>query len=330
MHRTNYSLLSLLALIAIVGLPRPASADNAAEARALFDAAKASAKAGDCATAVPKFAKSYQLDPKPGTLRNLGYCEEQLGRIASAWRHFREVIEKFPASNHVEYARERTAALEARVPKLTIRLAGGARDGITITLDGESVPQADVGKALAVDPGEHEIAVSASGRALARYDITIAEGEKRDEVVRSATLLTEHDEKGKASEANPDAGDQSANTMDPLGEGRTVALIVGGGGLTAGVVAAIAYLTARNAKESADKAAREGRASDMAHDRAEQNSWHSASIVLGAVSAAAVGSAVVLWIIAKPAPQAASANSRLRAVPVVGNRVAIVALEGRW
>ncbi len=240
------------------------------------------------------------------------------------------MIEKFPGSDHVAYAKERVAALEPRVPRLTIKLADGAPDGTKVTLDGQEVAAGDIGNPLPVDPGQHVIDVTAPGRETTVYKVRLVEGEKREAIVRSATLLTHPGEQGDASDTKRHPGDQSASTTNPLGEGRIVALIVAGAGLAAGAAAGIAFRSARNAKESADKAAREGRASDMAHDRTEQESWHSASIVLGAVSAAAVGSAAVLWILAKPPQDTAPRSSRPRVMPVLGNRAAIIAIEGIW
>ena len=322
MHRTNYSLLSLLALIAIVGLARPASADNAAEARALFDAAKASAKAGDCATAVPKFTKSYQLDPKPGTLRNLGYCEEQLGRIASAWRHFREVIQKFPQSDHVEYANERATALEPRVPKLTITLADGTPEGTKIKLDGEEVAPSDVGTPLAVDPGEHEIEVIAPGRDRATYDVELEEVETKTlDVEPGSNELTRAEAEGRGS----------SSIEQGTSNWRTIGMASAGGGA---VLFGIGLLVLKPAAEAKSKSidddcggtARTNCPPAAQDDYDTAKGLKTATYLAYGVGGAAVLAGLGLWLLAPPSSQ----NGRLRIEPTLGPSNAAIRVTGGW
>src|SRR5258707_10266347 len=111
----------------LLGAPRTALADvsptDKATAQALFDQAKQLAVAGKYAEACPKFEESERLDPGIGTQFQLANCYEHAGRIASAWTLFLEVASVSRGAKQPErekVARERAAALETKIPKLTI------------------------------------------------------------------------------------------------------------------------------------------------------------------------------------------------------------------
>ena len=58
-------------------------------------------------------------DPAAGTLFNLADCEERTGKLASAWQHYKQAAEQFPAGDErVAVANEHATKLEKRAPKL--------------------------------------------------------------------------------------------------------------------------------------------------------------------------------------------------------------------
>src|SRR5439155_15265716 len=73
-----------------------ADAEPAAVAQALFEQARQDMKHGDYRAACPKLVESERIDPANGTLFNLMLCEEQLGKIASAWLHAKELLDRLP------------------------------------------------------------------------------------------------------------------------------------------------------------------------------------------------------------------------------------------
>src|SRR5687767_11843809 len=92
-----------LALLIFQGfslLPAAASAQppqgDAAASEALFREGRRLMKAGDYEGACPKLEESLRLDPALGTLFNLASCEEQLGRWATAWQHWRQAADQLP------------------------------------------------------------------------------------------------------------------------------------------------------------------------------------------------------------------------------------------
>jgi serine/threonine-protein kinase len=139
---------------------RAADASTDAEAAdALFQEGRALLEGGHCAEAIPKFVASQRLDRGVGTLLNLAFCEEQLGKTASAWRHYGEAADAAHAAGETErerIARSRAAALEPNVPKLTITV-GAPVPELEVDLDGAPMPRASLGSPIPVDPGPHAV-----------------------------------------------------------------------------------------------------------------------------------------------------------------------------
>jgi RNA polymerase sigma factor (sigma-70 family) len=68
----------------------------------------------DFATACPKFAESYRLDPAAGTLVGLALCNEGEGKSASAWAEFLLVAREAKKSGRRPRAARARARGEAR------------------------------------------------------------------------------------------------------------------------------------------------------------------------------------------------------------------------
>ncbi|HSO31078.1 MAG TPA: hypothetical protein VLT33_01145, partial [Labilithrix sp.] len=167
---------------AVLGTARVASARDSAAGEALYRAAKESAKKGDWEKACAQFAESQRLDPAPGTLVNLADCEEHRGLVTSAWSHFTEVQPQFkPGDARAAYAREHAAALEKRIPRLTIRLQAGAPASARVFRDEEELKGASLGVPLPVDPGKHVVVVKV-GTAEARFPVTAVESQTAEVV----------------------------------------------------------------------------------------------------------------------------------------------------
>ena len=185
-HRTMH----LAALLLVAVLPAaPALADDLAKitAEQLFQEGKALARQGEYTEACARFAASQRLEPAIGTQLNLADCLEHIGKLASAWAHYREVIplaERQRQGARVAIARARAAALEPRVPRLIVRIDGdelerrdAAGQPVEVTRDGMILERILWGTPLYVDPGRHE--VTATGSCLHPFleVVTVAEGE---------------------------------------------------------------------------------------------------------------------------------------------------------
>jgi hypothetical protein len=174
---------TLLVASGVLCLARPAAARDSAAGEALYRAAKESAKKGDWEKACAQFAESQRLDPAPGTLVNLADCEEHRGLVTSAWSHFTEVQPQFkPGDARAAYARDHAAALEKRIPHLTIKLQPGAPASARVFRDEEELKGASLGVPLPVDPGKHVVVVKV-GSAESRFPVTAVESQTAEVVV---------------------------------------------------------------------------------------------------------------------------------------------------
>jgi hypothetical protein len=188
----------------------PAQADNKATAEALFSEGRTLATAGNCAEAIPKFQASQRLDPGVGTLLNLAECYEKVGRTASAWAEYREVISlarQAGSKDREELATQKSKALEPKLSRLAIKVAGDAA-GVTVTRDGEAVQAAELGVAIPVDPGKHVIEASAPGKKT--HSVTVEIGAEADSQVVEIPELA-------AGEAGPGPGDEAKGAKSIVG-----------------------------------------------------------------------------------------------------------------
>jgi hypothetical protein len=208
--------------------PAPAwagAADPAAEAKELFQQARAALKLGEHAEALVLLRKSHRRFPKPGTLLNMAECEDRLGLIASAYQHFQELTTMLPADDkRFSLAQKRAAELEPWVPRLRIDLASGVPTSTSVIRDRTEVGPSSLGVELPVDPGEHVIVVTAPGRAERLYRVKLGEGAREN-------MKVEPGQKIAKDTAKPVHGPPTAGIV--LASVGGLALIVGGvtGGL---------------------------------------------------------------------------------------------------
>jgi hypothetical protein len=140
--------------------------------------------------ACSNFRESERLDPGVGTLLNLADCEEKIGRLASAWQFWREAIDMMGQSDErLSYARGRSSALDRRVPRLTITLAGADGDATRVLRDDLELGSASLGSPLPVDPGSHVVRVTAAGFAESKVVVTVAEGERKSIEVKPGARI---------------------------------------------------------------------------------------------------------------------------------------------
>jgi hypothetical protein len=143
------------------------SPDSKAAAQALFDEGRSLVAHQQFAEACPKFAESQRLDPGIGTELWLADCYENNGQVASAWASFKEAAAAASLGHDKReaVARDRAAALEAKIPRLMVVVSdAAASQGLEVRRDGMIMASTTWGFALPVDPGAHTIAASAIGR----------------------------------------------------------------------------------------------------------------------------------------------------------------------
>lgn len=139
------------------------------EAQALFDAALTLMSRGAYAPACRLLERSDHLDPGMGTRFRLAECYEKIGRTASAWALFVDVAESAKRARSPErerVARQRAAALEPRLARLSLELPPGVASlpGLVVQRNGRLLRRDAWATPMPLDPGEHTFFIGASGK----------------------------------------------------------------------------------------------------------------------------------------------------------------------
>ncbi|HVY29902.1 MAG TPA: hypothetical protein VHB79_25255 [Polyangiaceae bacterium] len=218
---------------------RPALAQsNTAAAVQLFDEGRDALQRGELDIACAKFQESNRLDAAIGTTFNLANCEEQRGRLATAWVLFRQVAGRMkPDDPRLAVANERIATLDRRVPRLTLAVTSSTPAGTRARVDDLELSGASLGSAIPLDPGPHQVVIRSPGQAPRSSSIKLEAGE-------TVTIPLDP--------AQPSASPREATAHEHpsfLGMSRQQALWVAGGlgaaGLVIGTVAGVVGLNAQ-------------------------------------------------------------------------------------
>ena len=222
------------------------------QAEQLFREGREALSRGDYATACPKFAESVRLTQRPGPLLNLAQCEEHQGQLRSALKHWRDGAAMLPAGDaRIAVANEHVAALQPKLPRLTVKLSPDAPPGSKVTLDGAELSGAALGTPQELERGgDHVIVTTAPGRTDVRSTITLAEGEHREVMmVAGPEKPVQADPKsGQGPVAPPPTTDAPTH-----GAGWTAGFVIGGIGvasLVAGGVTGVLVILNSNTRQT--------------------------------------------------------------------------------
>lgn len=308
----------------------PAAGTSSALAEQLFNEARELAKAEKWAEACPKFEASLRYDPVLGTRLNLATCYERIGRLASAWGLYRESIElarKAGDTRRVDYAQRQAAALEPRLPRLTISVPASPPAGFEVKRGDVAVEPGAFGVGLYVDPGAHSVTASAPGFETFTTSVTLVEGKAETLAIPALVARPEAAPADDGKPAEPVDG-------EPAPRSRTRSYAALGVG-AAGVVAVGVGLVFGNQARSSDREARALCGDDLTcpaadFDRGKQlvsDARSSATISTIAVigGAAALAAGAILYI---TAPRARETTARI--VPVTHDGGAGLAVVGAF
>lgn len=302
--------LRCAALCAVLcAMSSPASAqpkDPKAQAQDLFEQGRAAVEARDCARAIPLFRRSQATYPSRGTLLNLAQCEADLGRVASAWQHFKELLTQLtPGDPRLPITEQRIRELEPRLPKLVIELAAGAPAPTELLLDQAPLPQASIGGELPLDPGNHTVVARWPGGRQTDAPVTLAEGARN--VVRlepppaAAPPPVPVPDAPQAPAISPGSPAISPPPLPPPSSfRRTLAFTIGGVGVAALGGSLITGGLALGTKGDLEKECPDpSRCSDDGMSLSSRGqTLTTTSTVLGAVGLAGIGAGLVLLLTA--------------------------------
>ncbi|WP_437830720.1 hypothetical protein [Sorangium sp. So ce1153] len=185
----------------------PAAAQDIATAEALFQRGLVDMQAGRYDTGCKAIAESQRIDPRPGTLFTLAFCESKSGRVATAIARFGDylsLVDALPPAQRAQQRERPKAARQERerlaplVPELSLLLPPGAPAGTVVRRDGQVLGEAALGIGLPVDPGEHVLSTHVPGGFIREQRIVIEQGEKRQ-----VTLEVQAAPEAGASPASP-------------------------------------------------------------------------------------------------------------------------------
>ncbi|MBK8257304.1 MAG: hypothetical protein IPK82_32100 [Polyangiaceae bacterium] len=145
------------------------NAQVSATAEALFEEGRQLLKEKKYGEACTKLNASLKIDPAIGTMLYLADCYEKNGQTASAWSMFTDAANAAGQAGQGERAvkaKLRAQNLAPKLVKLTINLPPGTSPppGLELKRDGIVVLPALFGTAIPVDPGDHTLEASATGK----------------------------------------------------------------------------------------------------------------------------------------------------------------------
>jgi hypothetical protein len=157
--------------------PPPPPVEQKPPAVVAFEEGRALLEAKKPDLACARFEESLRLDPDaPGTMLNLGMCNTERDRMATALQWFRKALARSAEIHldeaYVTAARDKSAELAAKVPTLTVKVPRGA----TTTLDGTPIGELDLSR-LEVDAGTHTVEMNVPGHLPQKEQVIVRDGQ---------------------------------------------------------------------------------------------------------------------------------------------------------
>lgn len=182
---------SAIVVVLALSTVRVALADNTSRSDALFEQGRELEKAGHLAEACEKYHAALELDPNAvGTMLNVALCYERAGKVASAYKLFKDARDRAHEQNlgpHAQAAEEHMQTLEGQVPHLALAFAEAPTDDTKIVVGDEVIPR-DAASDVLVDPGVVTVVVSRPGRVTYETRVTIAKAQREAIVIPRLAL----------------------------------------------------------------------------------------------------------------------------------------------
>lgn len=186
------SLSQVMLVMATLGLSHTVlAADDASRgaARKLAQAGVEELQEQRYDAASEKLERAYSVLRVPSIALWSARALEKRGKLVEASERFLEATRldakvgdaAVQRQARVDAESERQALL-ARIPSLTIALAGAPADATQVTIDGEAWPTALLREPRPTNPGDHELRAQ-HGADVVTLKITLAEGDKRSETL---------------------------------------------------------------------------------------------------------------------------------------------------
>jgi hypothetical protein len=238
-------IVAALALSSLAG-----SADAASPAEDAFQEGRRLMAAGQIDEACARFEDSYEMVASSGTLLNLALCHETQGLTASAWKEYKaaaRLARNQGREDRATVADGKAQALEPKLARVTTTVAE-AVPGIRVDTEEGPLGEGGVGVEVPIDPGTHEVTVTAPGRLPWKTTVTVKEAEQVTVAIPAleAEPLPARATPAAIVTAPVDAGvpPRRASPAPYLAAGAAVALVAGT------VLWSVAYANLQSAKDA--------------------------------------------------------------------------------
>jgi hypothetical protein len=178
--RRSFAAIAVSMILAFGGAAQAQPRADLARARRLFGEGVEHLEAERWSEAAEIFRQVMRVRSTGQVKFNLALAYQGLGQLADAAELLREVADDRGSPDELRgEAREVIEAMESRIGHLTIRVQGDD-DRAAVFLDGEEVGLDRIGYPIAVDPGEHQVAMRRGRETLSSREIRVGEGESRE------------------------------------------------------------------------------------------------------------------------------------------------------
>jgi hypothetical protein len=314
LNRTKRRPSFMTGTAALVGILFAVNAhgDELTAAETLFNEGRAALAAQHYDTACAKFRESDRLDPAVGTHLNLANCEEQRDHVASARVLFAEALAQLPSDDpRSAVAKARMQALDARVPRLTIRSQSPLPMGTELAIAGSSLDLATARMPLMLDPGTYQLLVSVPKRRVATYSVELREGQTVDFVIP----VPDGESKPSAARHTEAQRDHGWTSLQWTGAGA-----VAGGAVALGIGGYFLLGALSKDSDSSHDCTGDVCGPQGYSDRSTAVSRGNSATALAVVGTVLVGGGVALWIVghddARVQKASATSNFALSAAPM--------------
>jgi hypothetical protein len=325
---------SLLLLVGALALFAPTvfaqNEDQKAGARNAADEGGKAFEAGNFEQSLDLFSRAESLVHALPHLLYIARSHEKLGQLVKAREAYLKMTREKLADGAPDAfkdaqtkAQTELAALEPRIPKVTISLKGDGAASAKVQMDGADVPPALVGIPHPVDPGQHTFVATGDG---------VKSEEKSVDVKEGGSETVELELKATTAPGGPAAGGgEGSATLDPaqatkgangLRIASYVALGVGVVGLIGGTVFALQSSSKRddakalcNNPDGSCPADKQGQINSLDDDADSAKTLATVGFVVGGVGIAA---GVTMFILSNKKKSEPAAMYKPRVTPWVG------------
>jgi hypothetical protein len=203
-------------------------------ARALADSAFAFYEKGEYANALERFTQAEKIVHAPPHLLYIARCHDKLGALFAARKAYSNVMVETLANDAPpafadaqRTAKSELAALNARIPSITVTVVGPPAEATQVKLAGKPLA---IGETLELEPGSYEVSARAEGWLTQSRTVELTAGSKE-----SISFSLQQVGSEQPVPEPPDNGDTAASD-GPSVLLPVVLIGVGGAGLLVGAI----------------------------------------------------------------------------------------------